>query len=190
MLNYRKKGRECVYVSASVPSRSMFPSLLQHKWWRFMPQLTSIRTKLNPCPHKPPSFMSTAIYLTQRDCLVITLAELVLLKILKSSTVIYRTEMCLEWIQHYSSILKTWPSRWRQRERLNTGDIGCQDFTLTAARERQLNKWLTIWKIEPLIKKIPNGSSCKDNLPQFFLACSVANSLGSFTVQRRVSWAD
>lgn len=53
------------------------------------------------------SFMGAAIYLTQRDSLVITLAELVLLKILKSSTVIYRIEMCLERIQHYSSLLKT-----------------------------------------------------------------------------------
>lgn len=45
--------------------------------------------------------MSASIYLSQRDSIVITLAELVALKILKSSTVIYRTEMCLETIQPF-----------------------------------------------------------------------------------------
>lgn len=51
--------------------------------------------------------MSATIYLTQRDSLVITLAELVPLKKHESSTLIYRTEMCLEGIQQYSSLLKT-----------------------------------------------------------------------------------
>lgn len=50
--------------------------------------------------------MDADIYLTRRDSLVITLAELEPLKILKSSTVIYRTEMCLERLQHYSSLSK------------------------------------------------------------------------------------
>ncbi len=64
-------------------------------------QPNKIHVLINPSA----SFMSAAIQLAQRQPRHYT-AELVPLKILESSTVIYRTEMCLERIQHYGSLLK------------------------------------------------------------------------------------
>ena len=78
--------------------------------------------------------MRAAVYLSRGDSLIITPAELGPPKILQSSTVIYRTEMCLEGIQHYGSVSKSLTSQMKTEKRLNTGDIGpLQDFMVTAA---------------------------------------------------------
>lgn len=58
----RMKGRKCALPCLSAFQadqciRWMFPSQHQHKLQRFVLQLTSIRTKQNPCPHKPQSFL-------------------------------------------------------------------------------------------------------------------------------------
>lgn len=109
--NHRKEGRKvllCLPVLKDRHIHQNISSLHQHKRQHFVLQLTSIRTKQNHVLINPrASFMSAPIYLSQRGSLVITLAELVPLKILGRSTVIYRIEKCLERIQHYSSLLKT-----------------------------------------------------------------------------------